>query len=355
LHATLVSIGFKRLESDRSVYIYAKNGVQIIVPIFVDDITLASKSQKALDDAVEELAKHFPLRDLGPTSFLLGIHIIRDHSKRTIALSQRQYIVDMLERFGFATCSPVSTPMDPGTRLTADMGAKSQEDIAFMMTVQYLSAVGALMYLALTTRPDISNAVGILSRFSANPGPIHWKAVKHLFRYLQGTKDLKLVYGPDASGELFSSFTDAAHGDIKENGRSTSGYVIKIGTAAVSWSSKVQPFVALSTAEAEFIAAVEAGKEIFWMRNILKEFGYNINGPSTLHCDNQSAIQVAKNPEHHGRMKHLDLRFFWLRDAVESGAISISYIPTADMPADLLTKPLSKVKVEHFRNLIGLH
>ena len=173
LHATLVSIGFKRFESDRSVYIYARNGVQIIVPIFVDDITLASKSQKALDDAVEELAKHFSLRDLGPTSFLLGIHIIRDHSKRTIALSQRQYIVDMLERFGFATCSPVSTPMDPGTRLTAKMGAKSQEEIAFMMTVQYLSAVGALMYLALTTRPDISNAVGILSRFSANPGPIH--------------------------------------------------------------------------------------------------------------------------------------------------------------------------------------
>ena len=91
------------------------------------------------------------------------------------------------------------------------------------------------------------------------------------------------------------------------------------------------------------------------MRNILNEFGYNITGPSKLHCDNQSAIQVVKNPEHHGRMKHLDLRFFWLRDAVESGAISISYIPTADMPADLLTKPLSKFKVEHLRKMIGLH
>ena len=329
--------------------------VRIIVPIFVDDITLASKSQKALDDTVKELAKHFPLRDLGPTSFLLGINIIRDRSKRTIALSQRQYIVDMLERYGFATCSPVSTPMDPGTRLTADMGAKSQEDITFMMSVGYLSAIGGLMYLALTTRPDISNAVGILSRFSANPGPMHWKAVKHLFRYLQGTKDLKLVYGPDASGELFNSYTDAGHGDVKENVRSTSGYVIKVGTAAVSWSSKVQPFVALSTAEAEFIAAVEAGKEIFWMRNILKEFGYNITGPSTLYCDNQSAIQVAKNPEHHGRMKHLDLRFFWLRDTVESGAISISYIPTAEMPVDLLTKPLPRIKVEQFWKLIGLY
>jgi hypothetical protein len=223
-----------------------------------------------------------------------------------------------------------------------------------MLTIPYLSAVGALMYLGLTTRPDISNAVGILSRFSANPGPTHWNAVKHLFRYLQGTKDLKLVYGPDNSGQLFNTYTDAAHGDVKENGRSTGGYLVKFGTGAVSWNSKVQPFVALSTSEAEFIAAVEAGKEMFWMRNILKEFGYKIDGPSLLHCDNQSAIQVAKNPEHHGRMKHLDLRFFWLRDAVENGAITVSYLPTGEMPADALTKPLSRLKVVEGRRMMGL-
>jgi hypothetical protein len=354
LHATLVSMGFKRLESDRSVYIYERDGVKVIIPIFVDDITLASKSQKALDETVEELAKHFPLRDLGPTSFLLGIHITRDFEKRTVSLSQRQYIIDMLDRFGFGTCSPVSTPMDPGLRLTPEMGATSDEDKAFMLTIPYLSAVGALMYLGLTSRPDISNAVGILSRFSANPGPTHWKAVKHLFRYLQGTKDLRLVYGPDNSGQLFNTYTDAAHGDVKENGRSTGGYLVKFGSGAVSWNSKVQPFVALSTSEAEFIAAVEAGKEIFWMRNILKEFGYKIDGPSLLHCDNQSAIQVAKNPEHHGRMKHLDLRFFWLRDAVENGAITVSYLPTGEMPADALTKPLSRQKVVEGRKMMGL-
>lgn len=355
LHSTLLSIGFKRLESDRSVYIYKKNGVHIIMPVFVDDITLAAKSRRDLDEAVEELSKHFPLRDLGPTSFLLGIHITRDFEKRTIALSQRQYIINMLDRFGHANCRPVSTPMDPGLHLTAAMGATTDEDKAYMLTVPYLSAVGALMYLGLTSHPDISNAVGILSRFSANPGPTHWKAVKHLFRYLQGTKDLKLVYGPDSTGELFSTYTDAAHGDVKENGRSTSGYLVKFGTAAVSWNSKVQPFVALSTAEAEFIAAVEAGKEIYWMRNILKEFGYKIDGPSSLQCDNQSAIQVAKNPEHHGRMKHLDLRFFWLRDAVENGVITLSYLPTDKMPADALTKPLSRQKIEDGRKMMGLN
>src|ERR1700734_826910 len=153
-----LSMGFKRLESDCSVYIYERERVQIIMPIFVDDITLASKSQKALDETVEELAKHFPLRDLGPTSFLLGIHITRDFEKRTISLSQRQHIVDMLDRFGFGTCSPVSTPMDPGLRLTPEMGATTDEQKEFMLTIPYLSAVGALMYLGLTSRPDISRS-----------------------------------------------------------------------------------------------------------------------------------------------------------------------------------------------------
>lgn len=356
LHDTLQDMGFKRIESDRSVYVYSKDGVRIIIPIFVDDITLAGKSKKAIDETIAELSRRFKLRDLGPTSFLLGIHITRDWDKHTISLSQRQYVVDMLEKFNHGNCSPVQTPMEPGLRLSASMGATTEEDKALMATVPYLSAVGAMMYLACTTRPDIANAVGVLARFSANPGPAHWKAVKHLFRYLQGTKDLKLVYGPDPdSNEQFTSFTDSSHGDNLDNGRSTGGYLVKYGTGAISWSSKLQSVVALSTSEAEFIAAVEAGKEIIWMRKILGEFGYTISGPSILRCDNQSSIQVAKNPEHHGRMKHLDLRFFWLRDQVENGEIGITYLPTAEMPADCLTKPLSREKVVHCRRLMGFN
>lgn len=127
-----------------------------------------------------------------------------------------------------------------------------------------------------------------------------------------------------------------------------------VGSGAISWSSKLQPIVALSATEAEFIAAVEAGKEILWMRNILSEFGYTVQGPSTLHMDNQSAISVAKNPEHHGRMKHLDLRYYWLRDVVESGQIAPKFIPTAEMVADVLTKALPRDKVQFCRTLMGL-
>ena len=127
-----------------------------------------------------------------------------------------------------------------------------------------------------------------------------------------------------------------------------------MGTGAVSWSSKLQSIVALSTTEAEYIAACEAGKEILWMRNMLQEFGFPVAGPSTLFMDNQSAITVAKNPEHHGRMKHLDLRYFWLRDEVQKQTIAISYCPPDQMPADILTKALSKLKVESCCRMLGL-
>jgi hypothetical protein len=132
------------------------------------------------------------------------------------------------------SCSPVTTPMDPGVKLSTSMCPSCPEDIAFMKDKPYISAVGSLLYLAICTHPGISYAVGVLSCFTSNPGPAHWKAVKHLFCYLKGTADLRLVYAPDASGKLFTSYSDADHGGNPDNGRSTSGYILKIGTGAIS-------------------------------------------------------------------------------------------------------------------------
>jgi hypothetical protein len=180
----------------------------------------------------------------------------------------------------------------------------------------------------------------------SKPGPAHWKAAKHLFRYLRGSIDYRLTYAPDpSSSQLFTTYFDADHGGNPDNGHYASAYVVKMGTGAVSWMSRLQSIVALSTTEAEFISAVSAGQEIVWMRSFLGELGYSFDVPLLLLVDNQSAIQVARAPEHHGRMKHLDLRFFWLRDMVNSGVIAVRYIPTADMAADLLTKTLARIKV----------
>ncbi len=195
----------------------------------------------------------------------------------------------------------------------------------------------------------------VLARFNNNPGMAHWKAVKHLLRYLAGTLEMELELGPDPDcNELIIAYADADHRGNKDNGKSTTGYIIKVGSGAVSWSSKLQPIVAFSTMEAEYVAACAAGKEIRWMQKLLEEMGYMVPKPTKLFMDNQSAISVAKNPEHHGRMKHLDLCFYWLRDKVEQGFIEPVYLQTDQMPADLLTKALPRVKVMFLQKLMGL-
>ena len=347
-------MGFKRLQSDNSVYIWMANGVKVIIPVFVDDLTLVSKSKEGINRVKSQLAANFKLKDLGPTSWLLGVEVIYNREKRTLKLSQRQYIIDVLKRFGMADCKPVTTPMVPGSHLSTTMRPSTPLEKEEMQKVPYLNAIGALNYLVICTRPDISYAVGCLARYSGDPGPAHWTAVKHVMRYLKGTMDLKLTYSPSNSSYPFQAWTDADHGGNPDNGRSTSGYILKIGTGAVSWSSKLQNIVTLSTTEAEFIAATSAGTEVIWTHNFFRELGLEIDGPSDIHIDNQSALSVAKNPEHHGHMKHLDLRFFWLRDAISQKVINISYIPTGDMTADLLTKALSRRLVEKHRKEMGL-
>ena len=225
-----------------------------------------------------------------------------------------------------------------------------------MADVPYGSAVGALLYLATSTRPDISYAVSTLCRFIAAPGNAHWLAVKHLFRYLQGTKDARLVYRRDAFDPtaLFSSFVDADHAGNPDNGRSTGGYVLLIAGGAVSWSSRLQSITVLSTTEAKYVSAVDAGKDVIWMRQLLGELGFTLDSPSALRMDNQSAISVAKNPEHHGRMKHLDLRFYWLRDAVDDGRIAPVFVPTSAQVADIFTKALVPADMQRCRELLGI-
>ena len=251
-------------------------------------------------------------------------------------------------------CNPVGTPLTPGLKLSKSMGPQNAEEIAFMAETPYLSAIGSLQYLSTMTRPDISYAVGFLARFNHNPGPQHWAAVKHLFRYLQGTKDLKLTYSASKPSEVFYSYSDASHGDCIDTGRSTGSYLTTLGGGSIGWSSKLQNVVALSSTEAEYMAAVEAGKEIMWMRNILGEFGYPVNEASSLGIDNLSAISVSKNPEHFGHMKHLDLCWFWLRDAVESGAVAPYHVPGTEQPADALTKSLPLPAVRSTRDAMGL-
>lgn len=210
------------------------------------------------------------------------------------------------------------------------------------------------MYAALATRPDISFAVTLLSRFSTAPGKIHWDAVIRIFRYLKGTSDLWLTYGHQdlqVAGEI--GYTDA-DGGTQEDWKAISGNAFLIDGGAVSWYSKQQEIVALSTTESEYVAAAHATKEALWIQHLMSEiFDFSVR-PITLFSDNKSAIALAQDSQFHARTKHIDVRYHFIRWVIENRAIRLIYCPTEEMVADALTKPLPSLKVKHFAAALGL-
>jgi len=241
--------------------------------------------------------------------------------------------------------------MDPNVRLTSAHSPTSTDDIAKMRDVPYRKAVGSLMYAPLGTRPDITFAVQTLSRFVSNPGPVHWEAVKRVFRYLKGTRELWLSF--EGRKVDLEGYTDA-DGSMMEDRKAISGYVFIVNRGAVSWSAKKQEIVSLSTTESKYIAATYATKEALWLRTLISQLFGNILEATTLFSDNQSAIALAKEHQYHARTKHIDVRYHFIRWVIEEGKIRIIYCPTAEMVADSLTKALPSPKVKHFANALGL-
>ena len=241
--------------------------------------------------------------------------------------------------------------MDPNAKLTSAQSPTTMEDIATMRNTPYHEAVGSLMYASLGTRPDIAFAVQTVSRFSTNPGVAHWEAVKRIFRYLKGTRELWLSYG---SREIELEGYADADGSMMEDRKAVSGYAFIINGGAVSWSAKSQEIISLSTTESEYVAATYAAKEALWLRSLIYEvFGKSLP-PTTLFSDNQSAIALAKEHQYHARTKHIDIRFHFIRWIIEEGKVRLVYCPTKDMVADVFTKALPSPKVKHFASALGL-
>ena len=355
LHSVLTGIGFQRTDCDHSVYVYQRDGVRIMLPIHVDDLLLASNSKAALRAVKAELGSHFKLHDLGPTSSILGMKLVRDRAARSISLSQPGYIESILEHFQMADCNPVQTPMEENIKLSSSMSPSSVEERLAMKNIPYRELVGKLLYLAIATRPDIAYAVGVLCRFVENPGPAHWDAGKRVLRYLKGTTNMCLVYsGSSSPVDRFATYSDADLGGNPDNSRSTGGFAICIGGGAVQWGSRLQPHVSLSSTESEYTTVSKVGCEVMWMRYLLGEFGYDISRPSKVFMDNKSAIQVVKHPEHQSTMKHVHRAFHWIRSCVENGDLEVSHVPGDENPADIFTKPLGRLKFAKFRAMLGM-
>ena len=351
LHSALDGIGFKRSNYDHGVFYAQISAGLVVLAIHIDDCTITGNTQALLDTFKVKINARYTMTDLGPISWLLGIGVTRNRKNRTITLSQQSYIESILARFNLMDAKPLSIPMDPNISFSKDDCPTTPDEVARMRRVPYCEAIGSLMYASVGTRPDISFAVSTLSQFLDNPGQAHWEAVKRVFRYLLGTKDWGLTYGGGKEG--LEGFTDA-DGASQEHRRAISGHAFLIDGGAVSWSSRKQELVTLSTAEAEYVAATHAAKEGIWLRNFIGEVFTPFTDPTILHCDNQSAVAIATNGNFHARTKHIDIRYHFIRFVIENGSLTLVYCPTDDMTADILTKALPSSKAKHFAASLGL-
>ncbi|GBE86172.1 hypothetical protein SCP_0900490 [Sparassis crispa] len=353
--AALDEMGLSRSLVDHCVFYLDEDddSVTLIIALSVDDTTIAGTNNAVLWFKTE-ISKRFEMTDLGEMHWILGIEVRRDRAARTLSLSQRAYIDGLMARFNLEDAKPLSAPLEPGAILSIRQCPSTPREFEDMRNVPYREAIGSLMYAALGTRPDIAFAVTALSQFMQNPGRAHWEAAKRVLRYLKSTREKWLTYGLTRDG--VEGFSDADWGS-SEHRHSICGYVFLIDGGAVSWSAKKQPVVALSSTEAEYIALTHAAKEAIWVRYLLAD----ILDPDVskfalrLHTDNRSAIALAKDNAYHARTKHIDIRYHFIREAVDSAAISLLYRRTEDMPADIFTKSLPRVKVEYLTSLMGLH
>jgi Reverse transcriptase (RNA-dependent DNA polymerase) len=342
--------GWSQSELDAAVFVKKwDNGDWAMAGFWVDDETGVGSEGRLLE-LEEMVAKRYGVSSAGPVNWMLGMTVERDVKEHTVQLGQEAYIDSLLERFGLVDAKTVSTPLPVGADLAKANCPKTPEEQAEMADSRYRELVGCLMYSMLTVHPEIAYAVSVLSKFVANPGPIHYEAAKRVLRYLKGVKSAKLVLGGWAE---LRAYSDADWAGDRDDRRSTGAYVFCIGAGAVSWSSKRQPTVALSTLEAEYMALTQAAKEALWLKRFLAELGIDI--PSViLFGDNQGSLALAKNNVFHARSKHIDIQHHFIRDTIKSGDITLQYLPTQYMVADVLTKSLPTEKHHEHARAMGL-
>ena len=348
---TLTDLGFCASSADPGVFLAKLEGHLLVLAIHVDDCILTGSSPELISQYKSKLNDCYALTDLGPIHWLLGIKVTRNRSARTISLSQTSYIDSIISRFGLSDAKSYSTPMVPGIIYSRNDCPSDPTEIDRMKKTPYREAIGSLMYASVATRPDITYAVSALSRFLDNPGSIHWEAAKRVLRYLSGTRDFTLTYGEERHD--LTGYTDA-DGASHEHRHAISGYAFLIDGGAISWQSRKQEIVTLSTAEAEYVATTHAAKEAIWLRRLIFELFTIPPSPTTLYCDNQAAIKLAIEDNYHARTKHIDIRFHFIRQTITDSTLTLIYCPTDDMTADILTKSLPKWKVSTHVYMLGL-
>ena len=349
LKGHLESLGFKESQNDQCLFLRTAGAALDCVCVWVDDIIYASTREQFYEIFERDITSRYQVSDMSDLKWFLGMKI--DVEKEIIKISQAKYIENLLAKFGMRDCKAVTTPIAEGTKLSkADCPEEGSEEQSEMSGRDYRGLVGSINYLSVSSRPDIANAAHLLSAFVQNPGICHWIAAKHVLRYLKGTMYHSLTYTKNGTDMAVEAFSDADWAGNIDNRRSTSGYCIRLfsDSGCVTWRSKTQSTVATSTAESELNAAVIAIQELKYVNGILSDFGYEVQMPMVLNVDNQALIAMSKNPVQSNKSKHFALKLCYLREQVNEGFLKLSYTSTNEMPADILTKPIGKLKTRRF-------
>ncbi|KAG7556884.1 Ribonuclease H-like superfamily [Arabidopsis suecica] len=347
LSTTLLDRGFKKSEADNTLFtLPSKEGIVVIL-VYVDDIIISGNDKVGIQETKAFLKSVFDIKDLGELKYFLGIEVCR--SKEGLFLSQRKYTLDLLSQVGKLGAKPAKTPLEDDYKANrkGELDNKPFEDVT-----QYRRLVGKLIYLTIT-RPDICFAVNVVSQHMQAPTLHHWNMVTRILKYLKGAPGQGIWMGCNKNTELVG-YCDADYaGDTKDR-RSTTGYCTFIGGNLVTWRSKKQKVVSLSSAEAEYRAMRKLTTELMWLKALLKDFGIDTPKPITMHCDNQAAIHIASNSVFHERTKHIEVDCHKVREQVQLGVILPCYTESEEQLADIFTKGASTKVCEYIHHKLGL-
>jgi hypothetical protein len=340
-----VQQGFIKSQSEPTLYVkrQGKNDI-LLVALYVDDLVYTSNNEKLIENFKIEMMKKYEMSDLGLLHHFLGIEVYQE--KSGIFICQRRYAENILKKFSMYGCKTVDIPLVVNEKLKKEDGGKLVDESL------YRSLVGSLFYLT-ATRPDLMFAAGLLSRFMSKPSHLHLGAAKRVLRYIMGTLEHGIKFEKNAKIEV-KGYCDSDWAGSVDDMKSTSGYVFSLGSGVISWCSKKQDTVAQSSAEAEYLAAGLATQQSLWLRRILEDIGEKQEESLLLHCDNKSAIAMAKNPVFHSRTRHINIKHHFIRSVIEDGDVQLVFCSSQDQLADIFTKALPRGRFQQLREAMGV-
>ena len=353
LHKFFLTYQFTQAKCDACVYLQVRKSGVILVLIWVDDMIIGASNMNLMNRIKRELSDSFRMKDMGSISWFLGIRFVQGDGY--IEMDQCDYIKKKLKQFKLSDAKPRATP--------CETGAFTVVNSADVDNHNYREMVGSIIYAMTCTRPDLSWVVTKLSQHLNDPTPTDAVMVKHVFRYLLGTVNNKLRFTKSGGGLELFGFSDADWGANEDNRKSISGYYFSLNQRgpAISWKSKRQATVALSSCESEYIALTHATQEALYLSQLLADFlptkvfsptVIRHSEPIQINADNQGAIRLSRNPVHHSRSKHFDIKYHFIRDTILSKKIDTVYVPSEENIADMMTKPFSKLKLRKFWGLL---